>query len=515
MRRRSLLLLLLCCLLPAWPLPAQGNLLQNPGMQGDYATLRVLDDKPIKLPPGWSYWLHPPDGEYTNRQEKVDMQPHPGPGPNPQEGNRALAIDCGYVTCTVAVFQQVSVPQGHNLSASAWSHVRACNNIPCQSAIESGSQTRIGIDPNGGNNPNDADIVWSNWSQPHDQWQQVSVNATSTGPAATLFLYSTQGSVAHLNKTYWDNVSLVDGGPGDAAAPAQPAAPAQVPFVAAQQAADDGSLVHVVRAGNTIDSIAVAYDLTRDQLLALNPDITNPRIISIGQEIVVRRSGGVTAPAERVEEEAPREDAAPAEAAEPEPETRVSDVARGSRRAVTSEAGANLAPAPVSVAALPAMDPLAMRASVCVTLFEDVNRNRLREPGEAALANGMLLLTGAEGEARMATGEEAGCFEELAAGAWTLQVDAPEGYGLTAPDQLQISLPAGARLDVAVGAAAGLQPVLPPPPDESPVFRDDVVPDATAGPLDLLLANLGYVAFGLAGLVLLAGGALTLALRRR
>src|SRR5690606_30816041 len=44
-------------------------------------------------------------------------------------------------------------------------------------------------------------------------------------------------------------------------------------------------------AGDTIDSIAVAYGLTRDQLLALNP-LANPRIIQIGQQLTVRAATG-------------------------------------------------------------------------------------------------------------------------------------------------------------------------------------------------------------------------------
>ena len=169
-------------------------------------------------------------------------------------------------------------------------------------------------------------MVWSNWAQPHEQWQQLTVNATTTGSTATLFLYSTQGSTADINKTYWDGTSLTGGGPGgssgggEAAAAAAvavavpPAIAPQVPFVAPQRAEDDGSIVHVVRPGNTIDSIAVAYDMTRAELLALNRDITNPRIISIGQEITVRRAGSNAAREESQSEAAVPDEEAAAEA---------------------------------------------------------------------------------------------------------------------------------------------------------------------------------------------------------
>lgn len=529
MRRvSSVLLLLILGALYVPLLEAQGQLLQNPGLQGNYVTIRG-GEKRIVVSAGWNVRLNPggnTTGSYE-RNDKVDIQPHPGPGPSPQEGSQAMAVDCGYVTCTVVVYQQVGVAAGSNVTASAWAQVKACNlggSSNCGSAIESGSQTRIGIDPNGGNNPNDGDVVWSNWAQPHEQWQQLTVNATTTGGTATLFLYSTQGSPADINKTYWDNTSFTGGGPGGssgggeaaAAVPVAPTIAPQVPFVAPQRAEDDGSIVHVVRLGNTIDSIAVAYDLTRAELMALNPSITNPRIISVGQEIIVRRAGGDSAP-----EESQPEAAAPVEEVAPEEETAVQTgsaarpAAPVSRRAVVSDVGADHAPAPVSVAALPAADPLAMSASVCVTLFIDGNQNRLREPDETPLANGLLLLTGAAGDAILATGTEASCFEELAGGVWLLRVDAPEGYGLTAPGQLQLSVAPGARLDIAVGAVAGLQAPVPPPPDEVHVFSEDITQDTSAPPLQLLMENIGYAVFALAGLILVAGGALTLSLWRR
>lgn len=520
MRRVTpLWLLLFLCLWQAASLGAQ-ELLSNPGLEeggfGAYRTVRS-GEKPFYLASGWDIWLGPSKGGRYNNSSKTSVWPHPGPGPAPQEGSRALNIDCGYVTCEVAIYQQVTVVEGSNLTASAWAQVKACN-LPedeptCGSAVESGAQTRIGIDPNGGEDPRDGDVVWSNWAQPHDRWLEMRVNATTTGGSATLFLYSSQEEVAHLNKTYWDNVSLTGAvDTGSEAAVARPAPPAEVPFVAAQRGEDDGSLVHIVRTGHTIDSIAVAYDTTRAEILALNPAITNPSIISIGQRIIVRRAQDNAA-----REAPPPEEARPVEerAAAAEPAPAADTAAETSRRAVTSRVGASHAPAPVSSAALPAADPLPAGASVCVTLFDDANRNRLREPGETPLANGMLTLTGGGSETRMATGAEARCFEELAGGAWLLEVDAPAGYGLTAPRELQLRAAAGTRLDIDVGAAAGLMPVEAPPPDEAPVFSADITQDTAASLLENLSANSGYVAFALAGLVLVAGGAVTLTLWRR
>ena len=408
------------------------------------------------------------------------------------------------------MFQRVNVEAGGNVQAGAWAQVKACDpgkNTSCGSSGASGAKTRIGIDPNGGTNPHDGDVVWSNWVEPHDKWLQMKVSATTTGTTATLFLYSTQSKTARINKTWWDAASLSGGGPGGAAAGAADtaaaapvvAAPPEVPFVAPQRAGDDGSIVHSVRPGDTIDSIAVAYDMTRNDLLALNPDITNPRIISVGQRIVVRRAEG---------EAAPQESRPAAEAGAAGSEAGAAPQAQPLRR--------DDSPAPVVAAALSAANPLAASASVCVTLFDDVNRNRLREPQEVPLANGLMLLTGSDSEARLATGEEARCFESLQGGAYLLQIEAPEGYGLTAPGQLQLNAPAAARLNLDVGAAAGVQPAVPPEPDVEPLLREEpLTQDTSAPPLQTLLDNIGFVAFALAGVVLLAGLALTFSLWRR
>ncbi len=278
-----------------------GERLNNPGMEegsfGPYTTRRG-GEFPIYLPSAWNFWFAPQSGDFFNRGDRTTINPHPGPAPNPREGSRALNISCGFVTCTVAIYQQVSVTEGANIQASAWAQVKACNlpqnGTDCGSAVESGARTRIGIDPNGGTDPNDGDIVWSGVVEPHDRWEQMTVSATTTGTTATLFLYSTQNNTADLNRTYWDQTSLTGGGTGGASTPGATAVPPtptpvpDVPFVVPQNARPDGSIVHVVGAGDTMDSIAFAYQITRDELLSVNPGMNRGTILRIGQEIIIR-----------------------------------------------------------------------------------------------------------------------------------------------------------------------------------------------------------------------------------
>ncbi|HLU09193.1 MAG TPA: LysM peptidoglycan-binding domain-containing protein, partial [Oceanobacillus sp.] len=301
MQRWILGLLLIAVLLIAISTSAQGtNLLQDPGFEGEYTNRGRAD---LNVPAPWGLWFtESPRGQYWQNLPPVAF-PHPGPGPNPHGGARAFNFNKGFGTFTAAIYQQVGVPEGSNVTASAWAHLRTCN-IPegfdnCGSAVESGAYTRIGIDPNGGTNPYDSDVVWSPSAMPHDRWEQLNVSATATGSTVTLFLFTTQEWPSEINNVYWDDAFLSIGGEGGVAVNPQgspaatiaPTAPPFVGFVVPQQPQPDGSIIHTVQPGDTIDSIAVAYGLTRAELLALNP-LADPRIIQIGQQLLVREATG-------------------------------------------------------------------------------------------------------------------------------------------------------------------------------------------------------------------------------
>src|SRR5690606_6026073 len=182
MQRWILGLLLIAVLLIAISTSAQGtNLLQDPGFEGEYTNRGRAD---LNVPAPWGLWFtESPRGQYWQNLPPVAF-PHPGPGPNPHGGARAFNFNKGFGTFTAAIYQQVGVPEGSNVTASAWAHLRTCN-IPegfdnCGSAVESGAYTRIGIDPNGGTNPYDSDVVWSPSAMPHDRWEQLNVSATAT-----------------------------------------------------------------------------------------------------------------------------------------------------------------------------------------------------------------------------------------------------------------------------------------------------------------------------------------------
>jgi hypothetical protein len=315
-----------------------------------------------------------------------------------------------------------------------------------------------------------------------------------------------------------------------------------VPFVVPQNARDDGSIVHIVSAGDTIDSIAVAYGKTRSDILELNPGISDPRFIRLGQEIIIATPGpNRPAAADDDEEDLPTsginlEDEVPDEpGTESTAETTTSDGESDSENTdgeSVADADApqptatispvTLTPAPVVADALPASDPSSRAATVCVLLFNDNNQNRLQEPNEILLAGGTVMLTSLADSATVADFETDGisephCIDDLADGAYVAAAQPPAVYGLTSPDQFRVQADAGTRLDVAFGAAEGVVSITPLPADSGDITNDIVAQDASAAtsPLDDLFGVSGLVVFGLAGFIVVAGTGLTIFMRRR
>lgn len=529
---------------------AQGNLLRDGGFEGQgYKNVASGDGAAsFNVPQDWNGWL----AQSPRTESWMNLVPNgfPHTAGFKREGGRSLSIGRGSATFTVAIYQQVTVTNGSNLRATAWAFL--------ENVSQSNSRVRIGIDPTGGTNPLSGGIIWSGFYTTVQGWVQMAVDATAAAETITVFLYATQTWPNDPNAVYFDDAALVVGGGGGTAPQTTPGAggvvpaptsppppPAVVPFVSAQGAQPDGSIVHTVQAGDTIDSIAVAYGVTRSEIMELN-NIASGSFIQIGQRLTIK-----PAPAAPTSE--------PTD--EPPPATRETDNTATTPEAptaqptvevqgaiVTEEPGSpteesqtaasapteqpppteippqpvnptEAPPAPVVAAAPGRVDPSSTVAAVCVLLFEDRNANRIQETGEALLAGGRMRLT-ADGE-EIATYETDGagephCFTDLAAGDYIVVASAPDGYGLTTPDQLRLRVQPGINLDVAFGAAQGIQPVAPPPADagttiDQPTTNEPEAPSTT----DQLLRISGLIVFGLAGLVLLGGLGMTLFLRRR
>ncbi len=191
------------------------------------------------------------------------------------------------------------VRAGTPLIFSAYANVFTCDRQdscitaerPRTSQRESGAQVRIGIDPTGGRDPNAPTVKWSAYIQPFDQFLPMSIEARSENDnGVTVFLNATQSVGMLLNDVYWDNVSLLSGaGSGGAGGvPIPPTVPRDVPFVTPQNARPDGSIIHTVIQGDTLLSIAVAYNITVTELRRLNNIPPEEYVLQIGQQLIIK-----------------------------------------------------------------------------------------------------------------------------------------------------------------------------------------------------------------------------------
>jgi hypothetical protein len=186
------------------------NLLVDPGFEGPY-TNRGAND--FNIPQGWDVWyaLSPRTADWMNLRPVAF--PH-RTAPEVHSGALSLNLNKSWATFTAVVYQQVYVPRGSTVRASVWAWLHVCgdpgsaNPQACGSDPNSGAGVRIGIDPDGGGNPNAREIVWSGFATPHDRWGNVSVEARATGSVVTLFLFTHQHNPKAFNNVYWDSAYL-------------------------------------------------------------------------------------------------------------------------------------------------------------------------------------------------------------------------------------------------------------------------------------------------------------------
>lgn len=287
----ALVLVALSGALPTQRAQAQSpNLLVNGSLERPY----YGQGAPTRtVPNGWNIWVGAGAPDAFPHTDKVQVL----------DGEVSWNIKQGYVAFTAAGYQRVSgLNAGDAVKATAYGWVYTCNDttnsciIPDppyrKSDTSAGASLKVGIDPKGGTDPNSPDVVWSAVAAPYDQWAEMSVTATAAGDTVTVYLYATQAQGLAMNNVYWDKVSLVR---TEEAAPT----PEQqyVPFVVPQGVRPDGSIVHVIQAGDTLSSIAYAYSeygVTNESIAELNEGIRpNTRILQVGDEMIILPPGSV------------------------------------------------------------------------------------------------------------------------------------------------------------------------------------------------------------------------------
>lgn len=281
---------------PKRQVAAQGsNILVNPSFGETWYGASGVDGQ---VPTGWNIWA---SGQKPATDRYVDSAFTRTPP--------AWITRGGFVSWTGGGYQTVAVENGATYRFSIFAFTYVCNDlatscigngVPRTSDQTIGSKVKVGIDPTGGTDATSANIVWSALSSPYDKFVEIAVEAQARAGSITVFTFNSVDNTPNLRETVWDDGSLIKTAatsttPGVVATTAPPA-PAGVPFVSAQSARPDGSVVHRVTDGDTFSSIVVAYrplGVTRDMILQANGWDLPPQIIVPGQEIIILPAGSV------------------------------------------------------------------------------------------------------------------------------------------------------------------------------------------------------------------------------
>lgn len=265
-------------------------------------------------------------------------------------------------------------------------------------------------------------------------------------------------------------------------------------MTATAQETDD--LIHSVVAGETLITIANAYGVSLDQLLTLN-NLDPDAYLQIGQLLLVipdALQGDAEARGDGATEDGDAES---------------EDKAVGTIAAAVHQA------APVVEASAPMMDPADLSPQICFTIYADENQSGMREPSEARLGAGELILFDTADIEQLhytTDGEsEPYCLRDLGRHIYRLEAVAPAGYGLSGASSLWLDLRAGGSLQLEFGARQGQETVA------GPLFETksdlDTLPAGNAA--GLLRDLSGLVVMAMAAAVLVSGAAVAVFLRSR
>jgi LysM repeat protein len=409
--------------------PAQGapveqsNLLRN----GDFesGSYPWNGDPDRLVPDEWAAWwdnaLAPPRYNPTESSHRV------------QSGARAASYWEQYLNYDAGLYQLVvNTTPGTIYRFQAYGHAWSTTDNAIGTS-DTDVAMQIGIDPNGETNPFSPSVVWSGTISARDSYQLFAVEAQANNVQVTVFLRGRTTYPVTQTDFYWDNASLVAVGAGEPTAkptdkPSSGGGSSGVPAgsIPKSTPAPDGSVVHIVKKGETLIGIALTYDVTLEDLRKLNN--LKGDTIYVGQTLVIKLpTGSEPEPEEEEpEEEAEGEEAEEAEAEEPPPsEEEPSEVA---------EASGN--------------------GTICVMGYEDSNGNGIREPEEVKLAGITFALSDGANTIGTYTTDgvsEPHCFTELLPGTYIVSWVA-DTFSATTDQTWAASVAAGATVSHEFGA---------------------------------------------------------------
>ncbi|MCS6871128.1 MAG: LysM peptidoglycan-binding domain-containing protein [Anaerolineae bacterium] len=187
---------------------AQGNLLQNPGFEGEYQPFN--GDVTRRVAPSWTPW-NVPRGAGDPTWANITPQYRNASNPKRiRSGSAAQEFFELFATFTGGVYQRVNVATGAPLRFSAFLNVwSTTRDNPDQSLEPAAISLQVGIDPTGGVDGTSRNIVWSAPERFYDEYRQLSVTATAAANTVTVFVRAIALEPVRHNHVYIDDASLV------------------------------------------------------------------------------------------------------------------------------------------------------------------------------------------------------------------------------------------------------------------------------------------------------------------
>ncbi|MGH2536876.1 MAG: hypothetical protein ACRDHL_05740 [Candidatus Promineifilaceae bacterium] len=211
------------------------NLLENPSFEGQYGPYIPPDGHPdcpggicqtAQMAPGWTPWWvsHDPDDPpwMVNMPEYKPATTKFTDPARVRSGERAQQYFTFFKTHIAGFYQQVAVTPGEEYEFRVWSHSwSADDDDDAYSGPEFGQlEEKIGLDPFGGDDWSDPDVVWGPMRQQYDEYGLFAVSATAQAPTMTVFVYSAPFYAVKHNDVYWDDAELGIGNPVFSVTPA-------------------------------------------------------------------------------------------------------------------------------------------------------------------------------------------------------------------------------------------------------------------------------------------------------
>jgi len=201
----------------ASPARQQGNLIQNPGFEGNYRAWSGIAE--IQVASNWTpWWWDNPTHEpayFRPEYKRASAAVFPK---RVLSGDAAQQWFTFHASHLAGMYQQVfNVTPGQNYRFTIWAQVwSSLEDDPNTSILPANPHLQIGIDPSGNWDPGSPNIVWSpeaSMSSVIDQWVMLGVEATAQNNVVTVFMRTNPEFANKHNDMYWDQASLEAVGP--------------------------------------------------------------------------------------------------------------------------------------------------------------------------------------------------------------------------------------------------------------------------------------------------------------